>query len=149
MVSCIFLLFTRTTGAMAQAPMHSPSFSVNLPSPVVSPKSMPSLALRWSARERALQAARQAGADGELVPSGRLQVVHVVEGGDLVNRHRRHAEVAGDEVHDLGGEPALLVLRDDQRHHHRRLLLIGRVFRYFLVYLLQRSNREGHRSMSP
>ena len=49
MKSHMRLLSTSTTGAMAQAPMHSPSFSVNQPSGVVSLKSMPRRFLRWSA----------------------------------------------------------------------------------------------------
>src|SRR5690606_29865984 len=43
------LLLTSSTGESPQAPMHSPSISVNMPSAVVSRKSMPSLRLRWSA----------------------------------------------------------------------------------------------------
>ena len=38
--------FTSITGASPQAPMHSPSLSVNLPSAVVSLKSMPSFCFR-------------------------------------------------------------------------------------------------------
>ena len=101
---------------MAQAPMHSPSFSVKRPSArglVETDAELPRQVV--GGLERALQAARQVGADGELVLAGRLQVVHVVEGRHLVHRHRRHAEVAGDEIHGLGREPALLVLRDDER----------------------------------
>src|SRR4029453_16047508 len=40
---------TMSTGASPQAPMHSPSFSVKLPSAVVSLKPMPSRDLRCSA----------------------------------------------------------------------------------------------------
>ena len=43
------LLFTSTTGASPQAPKHSPSFSVKLPSAVVSLKPMPSCFFRCSA----------------------------------------------------------------------------------------------------
>src|SRR5690606_24102816 len=42
----ILWLFTSSTGASPHAPKHSPSFSVNLPSGVVSPKSMPSFCFR-------------------------------------------------------------------------------------------------------
>ncbi len=44
--SCILVLFTWNSGAPPQAPMHSPSFSVNLPSGVVSLKPIPSLHCR-------------------------------------------------------------------------------------------------------
>ena len=45
----IRLLLTRSTGASPHAPKHSPSCSVTRPSAVVSPKPMPSFALRCSA----------------------------------------------------------------------------------------------------
>ena len=76
---------------------------------------MPSFSRRWSPAASALQAARQAGAQRDLVAPGRLQVVHAVERRHLVHRDRRHAEDLGDVVHGLGREPAFFVLRDDER----------------------------------
>ena len=48
------LLLTSTTGASPQAPKHSPCFSVNIPSGVVSPNPMPSFCFRCSAASLAL-----------------------------------------------------------------------------------------------
>ena len=95
----------------------------------------------WSRRSRrpsfALQvpaaAVAPCSAHGRLVQTVSLkrpvgcEVVHRVEGGDLVHRHRRHAEVARHGIHHRDGEPAVLVLRDRERGHHRRLLLVGGV----------------------
>ena len=58
----------------------------------------------------------------------RLQVVHVVEGRDLVHRHLRHAEIVADIRHVVAFYPALFVLNKTQRSHHRRLLLVWRIF---------------------
>ena len=91
---------------------------------------------------RALQRARQVGAERELVAADRLQVVHRVERRDFVHRDRRHAEVVRDEVHRLGRQPAVLVLRDGERRHHRRLLLVGRILRDRRVDLRERIGRE-------
>ena len=45
----MWVLLTIMTGASPHAPMHSPSFSVKLPSGVVSLKPMPSFFFRYSA----------------------------------------------------------------------------------------------------
>src|SRR5207302_5239097 len=52
------LLLTSSTGASPQAPMHSPSLSVNRPSVVVSPKPMPSFCFRCAAAWAALESAQ-------------------------------------------------------------------------------------------
>ena len=108
--------------------MHSPSLRVTQPSAVVSLKPTPSLRLQVLGRlHPAGERARQVGAHRDLVPAGGLQVVHVVEGRDLVHGHRRHAEHVGHLLHHLVGQPAVLVLRDGERRHHRRLPLLRRV----------------------
>ena len=44
-------------------------------------------------------------------------VVHGVEGGDLVDTHRRHLEETGDLVHDAyAGETVLSLAEVEQRH---------------------------------
>src|SRR5690606_8530893 len=58
----IRLLLSRRTGASPQDPMHSPSFSVNFPSAVVSLKSMPSFC-----RKRATASLAPESAQGRLV----------------------------------------------------------------------------------
>ena len=98
--SASVLLLTSITGASPQAPKHSPSLSVNRPSGVVSPKPDPEAALEMLRRlRRTRQRTRQVGADRQLVPADRLEVVHLVERRDLVHRDRRHAQIPGDEVH--------------------------------------------------
>ena len=139
----IRLLLTRSTGASPQAPKHSPSTSVTLPSEVVSPKPMPSFCFRYSADSTA-----SCSAQGRFVqivilnvPSG-LQVVHRVERRHLVDGHRRHAQVMRDEVHRLRRQPAVLVLRNRERRHHRRFLTAGWVLRDLAIDLLERVGGE-------
>jgi hypothetical protein len=88
------------------------------------------------------QRARQVGAYRQLVAADRLQVVHRVERGDLVDRDRRHVQVIGHEVHRFGREPAHLILRDRQCSHHRGLLLVRRILRDFAIDLLEGAWRE-------
>ena len=124
----IRLLLTSSTGASPQAPMHSPSFSVNRPSGVVSLKPMPSFPGRCFAASLAPDSAHgRFGADGDLDSAHRLQIVHGVKRRNFIDGDRRHAEIVRDKVHGLGREPPFLVLSDRERRHHRRLLLIGRI----------------------
>ena len=126
-------LFTSSTGASPHEPKHSPSFKVNLPSAVVSPKSMPSFCFRYSRRavRAAVRAelARQVRAERDLVLADRRRLVHRVERRDFLHGDGRHAEIVGDELHQLGRQPAMLFLSGSQRRHHRGLLLLRGIFR--------------------
>src|SRR3954468_19818435 len=100
--------------------------------------------------ERALQSARQVGADRELVAPGLAQVVHRVEARHLVYRHGRHAQIFRDERHHRRRQAALLVLRGDEHAHHRRALLLGRVLRDLAIDLFQGlCAQHFYRSTSP
>ncbi len=82
----IVLLFTSITGASPQAPKHSPSFSVNRPSGVVSSELDAERPLQVRGRLGRAATARTAGwcrRDSLYLPD-RLQVVHRVEGRHLV-----------------------------------------------------------------
>lgn len=54
-------------------------------------------------------------------------VVHGVEGGYLVDPHRRHLEDAGHLVHDADAGEAMLALTQVEQRHHGRLLVLWRV----------------------
>ena len=84
----------------------------------------------------ARQGARQVGADGDLVLADRLQVVHVVEGGDFLHGDGGHADVVGHFLHRFRRQPALFDLRVGQRGHHGRLALVGRVLGQLAVDFL-------------
>lgn len=68
---------------------------------------------------------RCAGLDVELADGG--AVVHGVEGGYLVDPHRRHLEDAGHLVHDADAGEAMLALTQVEQRHHGRLLVLWRV----------------------
>jgi hypothetical protein len=54
-------------------------------------------------------------------------VVHGVEGGHLINTHRRHFEDAGHLVHDADAGKAMLALAQVEQRHHGCLLVLRRV----------------------
>jgi len=138
---------TSITGASAQAPRHSQCCTVNRPSGVVSPS------------VAAAQLARQIGAHVQLEAADGLLVEHVVEAGDFVHGHGRHAQVFGHGFLPGGADPALLLLDDGQAGNHGRLLLLGRVLGHFARKACTRGlgqRRHGrvgngcaHRSISP
>ena len=65
-----------------------------------------------------------------LDPAHRLGVVHVVEGGDLVDADIGHAEIVGDVVHDIGRQPAAgLLLGESEQRQDGALLTAFRVAR--------------------
>lgn len=56
--------------------------------------------------------------------SHRLTVVHGVEGGDLVDTHRRHLQQAGYLVHDAKACEAMLALAEIEKRHHGGFLVL-------------------------
>uniref|UniRef100_A0A0N4ZLE3 NAD-specific glutamate dehydrogenase n=1 Tax=Parastrongyloides trichosuri TaxID=131310 RepID=A0A0N4ZLE3_PARTI len=63
------------------------------------------------------QGTGQVRADGDLVLADGLDVEHVVERGDFLDRDGRNANVVGHIFDDFGSQPALLFLRDGKRGH--------------------------------
>jgi hypothetical protein len=57
----------------------------------------------------------------------RCPVVHGVEGGDLVDAHRRHVEEARHLVHDADAGEAVLALAQVEQRHDGGLLVLRRV----------------------
>ena len=82
---------------------------------------------------RAAQPAGRRAADLEVVAADRLGVEHQVEGGDLVDADRRHAEALRHHVHrharhpGAAGLPPHLPLHEVERRDHRARLLARRV----------------------
>jgi hypothetical protein len=76
-----------------------------------------------------------------VVLAHRSAVVHGVEGGDLVDTHRRHLEQPGDFVHDADAGEAMLSLSQIEEGHHGRFLVLGRIPRQHLfdeLFILRR-----------
>ncbi len=82
------------------------------------------------------QGTGQVGADGDLVLADGLDVEHVVERGDFLDRDGRNANVVGHVFDDFGSQPALLFLRDGKRGHDGGLPLVGRELGQFTVDFL-------------
>src|SRR4051794_21931756 len=121
---------------------------------------------------RAAEPARRSRAHPDLRPPRRRDVVHVVEGRDLVDLDPRRAEIVGDVVQDRPGQPAaVLLLRHVQERQDgarlpalrvlgddgaRQLLVLGRESEVLAVVgdeaardLPVRFGRYVHRSTSP
>src|SRR4029453_8290735 len=68
----------------------------------------------------ATEHAADIGADRDMNAAGGLRLEHRVEARDLVDLDRRQPDVRGDRVHELGREPAVvLVLRGPERGDDR------------------------------
>ena len=92
---------------MTQAPRHSTSVMVNMPSALVSPKPWMPVA----SRQAAVTSSEPRSQHGVVVQTckwifaDRLQVEHEIEGGDFIDADRRHAQPARDGVHRRAAAP--------------------------------------------
>ena len=118
-----------TIGALAQAPRHSTSVSVNRPSAVVAPFTSPWSLHAASTSSRAAQHARRRAADLDVIAADRRHIVHRVEAHDLVDAHVRHADLRARRTRSPGpaaspafGLRADLALGEIEQRHRRRLL---------------------------
>ncbi len=96
---------------------------------------------------RAAQAAADVRADLDHVPADRLEVEHVVEGGDRLAVGRCQVERLADLAQSLGREPAIALLREAQRGQDRRAAV--RVERRDGLDLVVESRGLVQRSTSP
>ena len=58
-------------------------------------------------------------------PPNRIAIVHGVEGGHLIDTHRRHLQYPRHLIHDANAREAMLPLSQVEEGHHRRLLVLA------------------------
>jgi hypothetical protein len=88
-------------------------------------------------------------ADLDVKAANWIPVVHGIEGGDLVDAHRRHLQHACDLVHDADACESVLPLPQVQDGHHGGLLVLGGVSAedLFDELIVLRRELEGNRGI--
>jgi hypothetical protein len=128
-------------GALQQAPRHSTSSQLNLPS-AETWFFGPIFFFRTSISEPD-HAGRGTAELHERNLTDRLQLEHGVEGGHLQHADDRHLQHPGDQLDGRLADPAFLLLGQPQQRDGGRLLAGGRVLAEPEIDVLHRLFREG------